>query len=120
MNPCGVSHRRTRGLSRMKIRFLFEVCGTRTFFMTASCHQRAAWRGAAHDSHYDACRPSGLNMYAPRMAFQGTLIHFIKLASRSKSAIAPFPDRQCDFFQLINAPEINTHRKNKVFVGVKF
>lgn len=44
MNPRAASRRRPRRLSRMKIRFLFEVCGTRTFFMTASCHQRAARR----------------------------------------------------------------------------
>lgn len=69
--------------------------------MTASCHQRAARRDAAHDSHYDACRPSGLNMYAPRMAFQGTLIHFIKLAYRSES-IADSPS-----IFLINALGIN-------------
>lgn len=60
-------------LSRMKIRFLFEVCGTRTFFMTASCHQC----GAAHNSHYDACRTNALNIYGNAMYFKGILTHFV-------------------------------------------
>lgn len=52
-------------------------------------------------------------MYAPRMAFQGTLIHFIKLAYRSKSGDrADFP--AVDFFQLINALIIRQVSRQKL------
>lgn len=57
-------------------------------------------------------------MYAPRMALQGTLIHFIKLACRSKSVIADFPTIDLTFLTHY-APGISIEKHDSTEIEVR-